>query len=107
MTEREPVVKDWADFTVEELRDISSNLRNLSRGPGFVWWTHVLKVQQARRLESLYQPIKPEQVYEQEFQKGEMQGMLFAMKTWALMIEQIDEAIKAKEDDKSEGRTEL
>ena len=98
--------KTWEELSLEELREISSNTRNLCRGLGFEWWVNVLKTQQARRLSQMYMPVKPEGVYEQEFQKGEMAGMEFAIKTWALMIEEVDNAIKAKEDDKAEGRTE-
>jgi hypothetical protein len=92
-----------AATTIDSLRNIRDNLREIKAMPGFAYWQQYVKAQEEGRRPVLYEQLgdSPNAVAQQEYMKGEICGIVLAVKAWdlleALATEELEKAQQDEE----------
>lgn len=73
--------------TVDSLRQIRDNLREIKAMPGFAYWRQYVAAQEEGRRPKLYEELdeSPNAVLRQEYLKGEICGIVLGLKAWDLL----------------------
>lgn len=102
------------DKPLRVLRSELKAINLLMQSEGFLLWRQIMEAQEEGRVSLLYQPIADaNQVYGQEFVKGEMQGIRASVMMWELLkgtlqaeIEERESSMTEEERKQDEGREE-
>lgn len=80
---------------IDSLRQLRDNARAIKANPAFVEWERQVMGQVEGRRQDWARPLaNHDELYEQEYRKGEANGMFQAIKHWDLMIELLDTEVK-------------
>jgi hypothetical protein len=100
---------------LRRLYSLQRALHAIKSQDGFEWWSQVMLSQVAGRQAKMCEPLSHEvnAAYIQEFEKGEVQGILLSVRMFDLLKARVDDEIEERrshmtpeELDKEEGRTE-
>jgi hypothetical protein len=103
------------DLPLRRLYSLQKALHAIKTHDGFEWWSQVMMNQIAGRQSRLCEPLSHEvnATYIQEFEKGEVQGILLSVRMFDLLKARVDDVIEEKrsrltpeELDKEEAREE-
>ena len=88
---------------VDSLKDLLDNARSIVVSPAFTAWKEQMMAQREMRIVKTLEPLADAAgVYEQEYTKGEANGMLHAIRQWELMISYFEGELQQKIDDQEE-----
>lgn len=79
----------------DSLRQLLENARGVIQMPAFAKWKESLEGQIQGRTGQILNPVKSQDhLLEQEYQKGEIAGMMFAVQFWDLLVESMTDELK-------------
>lgn len=82
---------------LKELHELQTSFAKVLSSQAFQHWRRVVEDQAEARLTILGRPLKSqEEVYEQEYQKGEKQAILLAVRMWELLQADVNSRIEDK-----------
>lgn len=91
------IQKDIHDLTLRQLYDAQKAFVSLENAQPFQVWKAVMEAQSNRRRGEIFQPLSgSEGVFNQEYLKGEVQGIMLSLGMFQLLKEEVEARIEDK-----------
>lgn len=82
---------NYDDLKKEECEILRNQLASFMHSDAFAYWKHVCDAQAQGRVADILMPSKPDLVLEQEYKKGEIQGLQLAVGMITLLFDNVSQ----------------